>query len=99
MLIHGITMDSTDNDRDDGYTPIDYYNLNLWSNPLFWVNAFRLAVWLYFLPKLNTLPPLKHIGAKFCGYCYAPIIFQSDRKPERCKYCQKRIIWSERRIG
>jgi hypothetical protein len=30
----------------------------------------------------------------FCGYCCARIVFQSDRKPERCNYCQKRIIWS-----
>ena len=100
LLLQGIEMDSKNSDRDDGYKPFDYYNPDVWSNPLFWVNAFKAAVWLYFQyrnPSLNPFSPFTYFGGKFCRYCYAPIVFQSDRKPERCNFCQKRIIWSGRK--
>ena len=80
-------------DKDVGFRPFDYYNPELLTNPLFWVNAFRFGVFLYFLPKLNTLPVLTWIGAKFCGNCCAPIVFQSDRKPTHCDMCLQRILW------
>ena len=45
-------------DNDVGFRPFDYYNPELLTNPLFWFNAFRLGVFLYFLPKLSTIPAL-----------------------------------------